>query len=202
MAVAPKPGLTWPPPRRRRRRVLVWVTVACVAAVLIEVGAVTDGFGLAGWFTSHGGSGPSGPDPNPYQEILVGVFAAITYGTSDHPFPALQGAQLCARCPVAPPENTSYDPPVAGLWFYFNVTNTGENYTYLANFTLTTSGPNPVLFVLAGGIYCCAPTYHEIVTRLGFTPHEMFGFRAYVFATSVPDDGPTGYTLYLNSTSP
>jgi hypothetical protein len=180
----------------------VWVAVACLAAVVIEVGAVTEGFGLVGLLTSHRGTGPGGPNPNPYGELVVAVLASITYGSSDHAFPALQGAQLCALCPVVPPENTSYDPPVAGLWFYFNVTNTGSNYTYLANFTLTTSGASPELFTLVGGVLCCAPAYHEVVHGVWFTAGERFGFRAYAIATSIPDDGPTGYTLYFNATSP
>jgi len=164
---------------------------------------VTGGFGLPGLLRPHGSgsSGPPGPGPNPFDENVTAVLSSIIYGTGDHSFPSLQGVQLCGQCPAAPTENASYDPPVAGLWFYFNVTNVGSNWTYLANFTLTTSGSNPHLFTLAG-VVCCSPTYSEIVLRIGFTPGAHYGFRAYVIASSIPYDGATGYSLYFNATSP
>lgn len=203
MSPEPSPRTTlWPRPRRRRG-LLTWIAVAAVAAVLIEVGAVTDGFGVPGLLASHGSSGssPPGPNPNPYNELVNAVWASVTYSTANRSFPDLQGTNLCSRCPVEPAENASYDPPVAGLWFYFVVKNEGQNWTTMANFTLTTSGADAHLFRLVG-VVCCAPTYEEVVTDVGFTPGTSYGFGAYAIASSVPFDGTAGYSLYFNVTSP
>lgn len=195
-------------PPRRRRGLLTWVAVVCVAAVLVEVGAVTNGFGLAPLlFPSKGTStGPSGPNPNPYNETILAVDASIVYGVGRGTFPNVSGGvNLCNLCPVLPKENTSYDPPVAGFWFFVNVTNEGANGTYLANFTLGTSGSDPHLFRMVG-VVCCAPHYEEVVTKIYFTPVDTagskFGLAAYAIASSIPSTVSGGYTLYFNSTSP
>jgi hypothetical protein len=195
--------------RRRRGGIFRWAVVACVAAVLIEVGAVTDGFGIPAAIR-HGGGSSSGPgfDPaNPYDENVTEILSSISYGGGREVFPALQGSDLCdPGCPEAPTEMFfNYTPPVAGLWFYFNVTNVGPNISVLSNFTLSSSGPDPHLFVLAG-ITCCYPTYEEEVGSTDFGPSgsdwDAWGFSALVVSSYIPSDGPTGYVLYLNSTSP
>ncbi len=192
---------------RRRRRVLPWVAVACVAAVVIEGGAVTGWFGLSGLFAPPGGgTAPSGPNPNPYDENVTGIWAQVTYTNGNRSsFPALQGTNLCSGCPRLPPVNRSYSPPVAGIWFYFTVTNYGTNGTSISNFTLTTSGADPTLFRLVG-VVCCAPTYEEVVVRAYFTPYPSIGdslsFAAYAVATAIPNDGSLGYALYFNVTAP
>ena len=199
------PVISYRPPRRRRV-LLTSVAAVCVAAVLIEVGAVTNGFGLAP-LLSKGPSptGPPGPDPNPYNETILAVTASVVYGNGKGLFPALQGTDLCSRCPALPRENASYDPPVAGFWFFVNVTNEGTNGTYLANFTLGTSGTNPHLFRMVG-VVCCWPGYEEVVSRVYFTPDgsagSKFGLAAYVIASAIPSTASGGYTLYFNSTSP
>jgi hypothetical protein len=200
------PAARWPR-TRRRRGLIIWVAVACIAAVVIEVGAVTDGFGIPGLLQRGGGSssGPSGPNPNPYDENITAVLASIAYGGSAQPFPSLAGTNLCLGCPVAPKENPTYDPPVAGLWIYFNVTNVDSTLAYLANFTLATSGSEPSLFGLVSVVCCYSPhgtSYGETVSRVVFAPDATIGFAAYAIAASIPNDGPTGYILYFNSTSP
>jgi hypothetical protein len=200
------PVISYRPPRRRPG-LLTWIAVVCVVAVLIEVGAVTNGFGLAHLlFPSKGTSpGPSGPNPNPYNETILAVTASIVYGTGRGEFPALQGTDLCNLCPALPLENASYDPPVAGFWFFFNVTNEGTNGTHIGNFTLGTSGSEPHLFRMVN-VVCCSPRYEEVVTAVYFTPvgttGSSFGLAAYVIASSIPPTVLGGYTLYFNSTSP
>lgn len=193
------------PAPRRRTRLVTWAVVACVAAVLIEVGAVTNGFGLAPLLFPPSkpgpGPGPPGPNPNPYNMTIFGVISAITYAKDPDSFPSLQGVNLCNRCPELPPENTNYTPPVAGVWFYFNVTNDGLNTTNISNFTLTTSGASPHLFKLVG-VVCCSPKYEEVVTTIDFVHDETFGLGGLATASSVPDTAVGGYTLYFNVTSP
>jgi hypothetical protein len=191
----------WPRPRRRRRGLLTWVVVGCLAAVLIEVGAVTSWFGIPALLAGSNSSGPSGTNPNPFGEMVTGVLASITYTTGNRSFPDLQGTDLCAGCPELPLLNRSYDPPVAGIVFYFNVTDEGLNATRLANFTLTASGGNSALFRLVG-VACCYPLFEEVVASVYFTAGTTYGFRAYAVASLIPDDGSTGYELYFNSTSP
>jgi len=186
---------------------MVWIAVACIAAVVIEVGAVTDGFGIPGLLQPQGTSSPppTGPNPNPYGEPIVAIWASVAYGSSAQPFPNITNTNLCHDCPLTPKENTAYDPPVAGLWIYFNVTNVDATSANLGNFSLNTSGSEPALFELVS-VVCCysphGPSYGEVVTRVSFTPGMTFGFAAYAFAVSIPYDGTTGYSLYLNSTSP
>jgi hypothetical protein len=200
------PATPWSRPRRRRG-LMVWIAVACIAAVVIEVGAVTDGFGIPGLLQPQGTSSPppTGPNPNPYGEPIVAIWASVAYGSSAQPFPNITNTNLCHDCPLTPKENTAYDPPVAGLWIYFNVTNVDATSANLGNFSLNTSGSEPALFELVS-VVCCysphGPSYGEVVTRVSFTPGMTFGFAAYAFAVSIPYDGTTGYSLYLNSTSP
>jgi hypothetical protein len=188
---------------RRRRGILLWVAVACVAAAVIEVGAVTSWFGLPALLSPHGGgSTPSGPNPNPFNENITGIWAQVTYTNGNRSsFPALQGTNLCSGCPKLPPVNRSYDPPVSGIWFYFAVTNYGKNATSISNFTLSTSGADPSLFRLVG-VVCCAPTYQEVVTSVYFTSMTSFSLAAYAVATAIPNDGSLGYALYFNVTAP
>jgi len=198
----PRPG--------RRPRILLWVLVACLAAVVIEVGAVTDGFGIGSLLASRGPSSSGSPGPNPYGEEVTAVYASLS-GSGAGSFPSLEGTNLCLipACPATPKEDTTYDPPVAGMWFFFNVSNVGSTGAYLSNFTLTTSGSEPHLFELVA-VKCCyagsgASSYGEVVTSVYFTSSgsgSYHGLAAYAIAASIPDDGPTGYALYFNATSP
>jgi len=199
----------WTPGPRRKGRLLIWVAVACVAAIVVEAGAVTNGFGLlrARSGTSGGGNNTTGPDPNPFHEKVTAVVGGLTYsGGGTNPFPALAGGELCSKCPELPKENSSYSPPVAGLWFFFNVTVTGHNASHLGNFSLTTSGSNPSLFKLVG-VLCCYTTksvrYAEQVLSIYVIPgNPPIGLAVYVIASLVPSDGGVGYALTLHMTSP
>lgn len=192
---------------RRRGGIFRWAVVACAVAVLVEVGAVTNGFGVPALLVRHGGSasGPGVDPANPYDVNVTVIRAAIVYGEGVEVFPALQGANLCPGCPATPRENTNFTPPVAGLWFYFNVTNVADNISILANFTLTTSGTNPHLFILAD-VLCCYPSYGEEAGDTEFGPAgsnwDAWGFEALAVASYVPYNGGLGYELYFNTTSP
>ncbi len=193
--------------RRRRGGIFRWAVVACVVAVLVEVGAVTNGFGVPAALGRHGGSG-SGPgvDPaNPYDVNVTAIRAAIVYGGGVQVFPALQGTDLCPGCPESPRENTNFTPPVAGIWFYFNVTNVGNNISQITSFALSSSGTNPHLFVLVG-VLCCYPSYEEEVGNTTFgaegSDWDSWGFEALAVAAYLPYNGGLGYELYFNATSP
>jgi hypothetical protein len=207
MSVAPRPGYG-PPRPRRRRRVLAWIGVACLAAVVIEVGATTDLFGLGGLLKSSGTtSGSPGPNPNPYNEIVYSVLGAIDYTDGNRTLLGLEGAELCSRCPAVPLVNENYSPPVAGVWFYFNITNDGSNWTTLSHFQVSTSGSDPELFVLVA-VVCCYPGYSENVTLSGpgFSPategSQPTGLAGYAIALSIPYDGAAGYNITFSATSP
>ena len=191
-----------PTPRPRRRRAIVfWVAIACLLAVVIEVGAVTNVFGLGSLFGSKGGSSSPGAGPNPYDENITSVTGAIVFSQKVDPFPQLNGASLCSQCPVAPTIDSSTDPAIAVLWVYFYVTYSGENYTTISNFTLTTSGgQNPTLFVLLGVF--TGPYFSEPATLLGFSPGTTYEVGLHIDATSIPYDGPSGYQLTFHVTSP
>jgi len=199
MAVPSRTAAYRPRPRRRSR-LLLWIVVVCVVAIVAEIGVVTNFFGLEGAFKKGGSSGSSGPNPNPYGELVTSVVGSIVYSGGTDPFPSLAGSELCAGCPVLPKENSNVSPPVAELWVYFNVTFTGSIYTTISNFTLTTSGSNSSLFVLLG-VYLY-PQYSEAATTVGFTPGQTMGLGIHAMASSIPNDGSTGYALTLHLTSP
>ncbi len=192
---------------RRRPRLLVWVGVLCVAAVVIESAVVTNGFGLATKKSSSSSNGIPGPNPNPAGELVTSVTGQLTYsGSGSNPFPALSGGDLCPGCPKLPKEYTNNGTNFDGLWFYFNVSNAGKNGTTLSNFSLTTSGANPHLFVLLG-VECCYTThstpYSEPTDHLYVPPNSSpIGLAVFVTALAIPGDGTTGYALTLHMTCP
>ena len=196
MAVAPhlpSPALTR---RKTRRSLMTWTAVGCVAAVLIEVALFTNGFGLLGTHGT-GGTTPPGPNPNPYDVNVTSVTSDVAYhGPGLNPFPGLVGAELCDRCPVAPRADYNFTPAVAVLYVYFNVTNTGGNWTNLSNFTLTTSGSDPGLFTLAS--ITQGPDYSEPTNFTSFTPGMTKPLLATITAESVPPNGSSGYSLTLD----
>lgn len=187
---------------RPRRRLLTWVVIACVLAVVIEVAAVTNAFGLLSLGKANGSSGSTGTNPNPSGEMVTSVVASITYsGGGADPFPNLQGTNLCAKCPSLPTNNVAVTPAEAVLWVYFNVSFSGSSDITISNFTLTSSGPNASLFKLAG-VYVY-PRYSEPATEVLFNPGiPPVGLGIEVTSTSIPDDGATGYSLTFHLTSP
>jgi hypothetical protein len=171
------------------------------AEIVVWTGVATDWFGLTSSGGSSGGTSP-GPNPNPYNETVRSVVANVTYtGNLSGYFPALQGQDICGHCPARPFTDDNYAPPVAGFWFYFNVTNTAAYYETIVNFTLSTSGANPHLFT-PGYARCCYPQYQSYAGMVGFTPGRTFGLEAFVYAASLPDVGPSGFVLYFNVTAP
>jgi len=178
------------------------VGIACALAVVIEVGVVTNAFGLASLGKSTGGSGSNGPNPNPSDEMVTSVVGAMTYnGGGADPFPNLQGTNLCAKCPVVPKVNANVTPAVAVLWVYFNISYSGSSDTTISNFTLTSSGSNASLFKLAGVFVY--PRYSEPATEVLFNPGiPPVGLGIELTSTSIPNDGTTGYALTFHLTSP
>jgi hypothetical protein len=176
-----------------------------VAAVVIEVGAVTNFFGLGSLGkSSSSAAGSPGPNPNPFDEYVFQVLGNVTYTTgTQRNLVGFNGVDLCSGCPELPPENAHFSPPVAGLWFYFNVSDDGTNITNISHFSLLTSGPNGTLFHL-GGIFCCYPVYNENVTASApeFIPGApSTDFAGYAFSPSIPNDGTAGYNLTVSLTA-
>ena len=175
--------------------------VVLSAEIVVWTGVATNWFRPTSSTTSSGTT-PTGPNPNPYDEVVQAVFVNVTYsGNLSGYFPALQDQDVCGHCPARPFTDENYSPPVAGFWFYFNVTNTAAYWETIANFTLSTSGANPQLFT-PGYAKCCYPNYNIYVGGLGFTPGQAFGLEVFVYAASLPDVGSAGFTLYFNVTAP
>jgi hypothetical protein len=183
-----------------RRPVTLLLGAVLAAEIVVWTGVATNWFGVI----PAGGSSPKGtpePNPNPYNETVRKVVAAVNYtGNLSGYFPALQGLDICGHCPAVPFNDTAFSPPVAGFWFYFNVTNTASYYESISNFTVTTSGANPNLF-LPGYAKCCYPGFLSFVAQVGFVPGQTFGLEAFVHAAFLPNVGPSGFTLYFNVTS-
>lgn len=188
------------PRPRRRRRIILGVVVACVAAVVLEVAAVTDGFGLGALLGPKGSSSSGGGGPNPYNENVTSVVGSITYSEKTDPFPQLDGQSLCSHCPLTPTIDANVTPAVAEVWVYFYLTYTGSNYTTISNFTVTTSGQNTSLFQLLGVF--TGPYFSEPAPQLGFPPGAEYEVGLHLQAASIPYDGPTGYQLTFHVTSP
>jgi hypothetical protein len=177
---------------------LLWAGVVCVAAVMVEVGIVTDGFDLIR--KPSAATSPPAPLTNPYNETIQYVNVSINYSGSAPTGLIDPSTNICPGCPGLPLYDTYYSPPRAGVWFYFNISNPSKTaYATLANFTITTSGANPGLFTLIG-IDSSYPEYDENVTNTwpAVPPMQNLSFAGLATATSLPYDGPTGYTLTLD----
>lgn len=205
--MAPASGRSnWLVRTARERPILLVVALTCTAAVLIEVGAFTNFFGLG----EHPATGPSTPDLNPYHERVVAIVSNITYvGAITSYFPSLDGTDLCgSACPEVPkiwvPSQGTL-PPEVGVYFYYNVTSLAAVDVNLSVPVLTTSGGHPTLFYLE--TYCCyttaAPPYDELMdSPAGFTPGHEFGFKSYAYTTvPLPQVAGGEFTLWVNFTS-
>lgn len=198
----------WLARRAKGRPPLLVIGLVCAAAVISEVAAVTDLFGLAGHRASP--SGPTGPDLNPYHQRILAITSNITYyGSVRNYFPMLSDANLCGlACPELPREwssGGSNSSPQIGVYFFYNVTNTAAVNVNLSQPILTTSGRDATLLYLE--TFCCYTTtnrpYSELLTTgVQFTSGTEIGFEGYAFTTAViPAVAAGGYTLYVNFTS-
>jgi hypothetical protein len=195
--------------RRARERPLLFVVgLVCAAAVVAEVAAVTGLFGLEGF-----GSRPpvtSVPDLNPHHQRILAITGNVTYlGSVRGYFPLLSAENLCGvTCPELPRlwvSNVGTSPPEAGVYFFYNVTNTANVSENLSVPVLTTSGPNPAMFYLE--TFCCYTTENQPYSELLTAPSQFaggleIGFEGYAFTTAtIPAADSEGYTLYVNFTS-
>ena len=190
-----------------RPPILLLVGLGCMAAILIEVGAVS---GFFGWVIDRsGGGGASLPDLNPYHEQILAIPASTTYlGPLHGYFPTIDGTNLCGtRCPELPREwpGDGILPPEIAVYFYFNVTNTASVDQNLSVPVIATSGPDPTLFLLL--TFCCYThgdtSYDEVVDSPILAPPGLpFGLEGYAYTTvPLPSVPGGGYTLYVNFTA-
>ena len=180
---------------------LIILGVVVSAEIVVWTGQATNWFG---WVpaTKGSGTGPAGPNPNPYNETVEAVIANVTYtGNLTGYLPALEQENVCNHCPRLPVVQTNHTPPNLGFRFYFNMTNNAAYYESIVNFTMTTSGANPQLF-MPGYVVCCYPAYGSYSAVVGFTPGQTIGVEVYVHAVSLPNVGPAGFVIYFNVTSP
>lgn len=193
----------------KRHPAMLAVGIVCAIAVIAEIGAVTDAFGLL-----HPGSSstsPTPPDLNPYSETFLAITSEVKYGAggSDY-FPEFEGQPICgAKCPGLPVVFTGFASPVIGLFFYFNVTNTAS---VAANFSLPALGVvggNTAGFVLV--TYCCytstnVPYSEQLTAGSQLAPHgslgSVVGLRGFIYsAVSLPENTAGGYAFYFNVTA-
>ena len=204
---SPPPTPRSPARRTRRPSALLIVGFACAVAILVEVGAITGCFGLAGW---HWGSqGPTAPDLNPYGERILAITGNTTYFGPIHGyFPSLDDTNLCGpKCPELPRQWPSDGilPDEVGVFFYYNVTNTANILVNLSQPVVSTSGPVSTLFFLE--TFCCYtttdPPYVELIdSAIPASPGLEFGLEGYAYTTEpLPTVVSGGYTLYVNFTS-
>ena len=189
------------------RRYLLLAGLVCLAAVLVEVGALTGWFGLGGF--PWGSRGPSVPNLNPDHERILAITGNTTYfGSVSGYFPAITGTSLCGpSCPELPRiwPSDGILPAEVGVFFYYNVTNTAKVDVNLSMPVLATSGANPTLFFLQ--TFCCYstvnPPYVELIdSSLEFPPQLTLGFEGYAYTTvDLPATASGGYSLFVNFTA-
>ena len=184
------------------------VGLACVVAVLLEIGAITGFFGLTSLL--HRTTGAAEPDLNPSHELIFSVESNVTYiGSISGYLPALEDTDLCGySCPTLPqiwvPKQGSL-PPEIGIYFYFNITNTAAAIVNLSVPVLVTSGPDPTLFYLQ--TWCCytktTQMYDELLDDpIQFPAHFQFGIEGYAYTTvPLPAVPAGGYALDISYTS-
>ena len=141
-------------------------------------------------------AGVSYPNPNPGDVPILGVQGQINFtGTNSGYLTLVGGANLCPQCPVVPTEDDRYTPPVAGFWFFLNVSNVGSVYHSVDAFKLV--GPSyagaPIFLIRA--VFCCGPSYEEAAESVGFTPGQTIALEVFVQATSISTTGTAGYHL-------
>ena len=91
-----RPG--WARRQWRAHPTLFVVGIVCAVAVLVEIGAVTDFFGLA---RPHPASTPAGPNLNPGHETVVAIDVAFNYTGASKGYFTTGGTDLCdGRCPL------------------------------------------------------------------------------------------------------
>ena len=199
-------------PRSLRRqikghRLPIAIGLVCAAVVIVEIAAVTNGFGL---LTHPASAPPKPPDLNPYDEEVSIVLSNVTYsGHATGYFPGLDEQDLCGvQCPLLR-IYTDHQPDEIGFYFFFNVTNTADVSVNMSNPALGISGTNQTVFFLK--TFCCYSTlsqpYSEpLVGKLRFSPSgsdgSEIGLEGYVYSTWPIAESVSGsYKLYFNVTA-
>lgn len=200
---------SWFARQRRNHPALLAVAFVCAAAVVVEIAAVTNVFGLLGHGTKS--TGPTGPNLNPYHEEFLSVTGEIQYkGTGTGYFAQLEGQSVCPKvCPAFPKLFNNTGTPAYGIFFFFNVTNTASQTRNISEPVLGLVGKNTAGFVLV--TYCCYSTtntqYSEpLVTGLQVqgagSPGATVGLRGFIYTeTTIPEIAGGGYAFFLNVTS-
>ena len=184
---------------------MFFVSIACAAAIVVEVAAVTGFFGLAN-HDAAGSSGPKGPNLNPYNERILAIEGAIDYTGSAKGYFIGLDQNLCAlTCPELPTEFLNWTPPQIGVIFYYNVTNSAAVSENISLPEVTTSGPDGTLWQV--GVFCCygaiSLPYNEwIMGTTAIGPSATLGYKAYAWTVeAIPEYGSGGFTLDSNFTS-
>jgi hypothetical protein len=201
-----RPG--WLRRQAKNHPAMIVVGTLCVAAVVIEVAVLSGVLSLA--LHRGGGTGPTPPNLNPYDEQIDHVWGNIVYtGSQSGYFVALQHQDLCgAGCEtlhLIPTQTT----PTIGILFFFNVTNTAATGQNLSTPQLGISGSDQSAFQLA--TLCCysseSQPYSEPLTGpLHFSPSgdtgSTIGLEGFVYSTATIPESTLGYyVLYFNVTS-
>ena len=203
ISTTPSGAVTFPYDRRRRRRHRLLVYTPFLVAVIV-VAAVL----YWGWATRSSGTGPSstggstGPDPNPQHDRVLSITGKIIYtGNASGYLSIVEQGNLCSTCPTVVPEVDRYSPPVAGLLFFLNVSNTDTAYHTFGNFSINATAPTTSSPFHVYQVECCYPVYGEEVDNIGVTAGHTFGLLVFIAATSLEGPAEVDYVLQLSFTS-
>lgn len=184
---------------------VIAVGLLCAAVIVIEVGAVTNFFGLEDHHAS-GSTGPTGPGLNPYGEMMISVTGEIVYtGSGSNYFPGLEHSTLCGRCSELPNEYSQDIPPEVGFYFFFNVTNEQTTGKESISQPVLTTVPHSTIFTLV--TFCCysalnTPYSESLTDGLTFPANTTWGLEGYIYTTvTIPSTSSGGYEFYYNVTS-
>lgn len=172
--------------------------VTTLVLLLIAIGAVAATSFAVLWVYGPGSSpGASSPtNLNPGNVPVLAVRGSLSYsGNSSGYLSIVEGANLCARCPVVPSTNNQFTPPVAGFSFYFNVTNLGSVYHTLGAFSIASPAYGGMPIFRLGAVFCCGPTYQETTESVGLVPGQTMALMVFLEAASIPEAGAPGFTL-------
>ena len=146
----PRPG--WLGRQRKSHPRTFVLAILCAAIIVVEVGAVTNLFGLLNKPSST--TTTTEPNLNPFAEMVATILSEVKYtGGSSGYLAELEGQELCKTSCPSLTVYTFHDPPEIGLYFFFNVTNTASHGVNMSQPVLGISGSNQSVFFLQ--TFCC-----------------------------------------------